>query len=503
MAILSPTSRARVRKFVTALRLIQLKPALPSYELLYAKGGIRPGDRESDKSSKLNDEPGASENSQPTVPVGEMCDSTRVVITGGLGYIGSHVAACLARTSFRDALRSGVVGGTEGHGGGAPSHRGLPHKYELFLLDIADPASAHARRLLRLLADVGNGIRVEVCTVDIRNAAALHAAFVRIRPDCVLHLAALKSVPESVREPRSYYRTNVGGTLNVLDAMVACGCYRIVYSSSASVYGSATPPYDEERTPAGGGIKNPYGRTKYAAELLVEDVVRSDHRWRALSLRYFNPLGAHPTGEIGEPPPREARDGGATGAAAATNIMSRLLQCSLHDRPFDINGMQHNTPDGSPVRDYVHVMDLAAGHLAAVRLVMGEVAVQGRQSWSSQDAGEGGAGGAGGAGAGASMMGGTDQVGGGAREGGRYEVVNLGTGHGYSVLELVRLMRATSGCALPTRVARARPGDPAMSVSTVMKARTLLGWAPEYTVEEMCATAWQFSKADTDRECPV
>lgn len=371
----------------------------------------------------------------------------KIMITGGLGYIGSHVAALLASLSHRDALRAeqaadGASSSTSpAWANVSVADDAMQQRYALHIVDIADPDAPAAKALAAVLQHLNAVFTFH--RVDIRDADALHALFGAVRPDCVLHLAALKSVSESIRAPLQYYHTNVLGTHNLLHAMSAHECFHLVYSSSSCVYGSAMVPYDEDRAVTGTGITNPYGRTKHVAEQLIADVVESDSRWRAVALRYFNPIGAHPSARIGEHfEPR------------SLGLMPSIVRSLQHGTPFTINGTDYaETPDGTPVRDFLHIMDLAEAHRAAIVFIC-------RNS---------------------SLM-----------YSNRFEAINLGTGHGYSVLEVIRCMERVSGQQIPIIRTQRRPGDIPMSISSVRKAIALLQWRSECDLEDMCTDVLRF-----------
>lgn len=376
----------------------------------------------------------------------------KVLLTGGLGYIGSHVAAHLAALSHRDALRADHESAAassssfshvpnvawenvEDAGGGAAQ------RYELHIVDIAEANTAAATALATMLRRTNTAFTFH--HVDIRDADALRALFGAVRPDCVVHLAALKSVSDSIRAPLEYYHTNVQGTHNLLCAMRDHQCFHLVFSSSSAVYGSAKAPYDEDRTMTGVGITNPYGRTKIMAEQIIADVVRTDARWRAIALRYFNPIGAHPSGQIGE----------CVGPRSA-GLVPSIVRSLKHGAPFSINGTDYvESPDGTPVRDFLHIMDLAEAHRAAIALMFDR-----RNPMHER----------------------------------HFETINLGTGQGFSVQEVLRCMERIANKPLRVMASLRRPGDLPLSISSVRKAAAMLQWRTNHGLEDMCRDVLRF-----------
>jgi UDP-glucose 4-epimerase len=328
----------------------------------------------------------------------------RVLLTGGTGYIGSH--ACL------EFVAAG---------------------YEVCLLDNFSNSSPVV--LDRLAAISGREPRLH--RVDVRDQAAVAEVLVEEEPEAVIHFAGLKAVGESVAQPLRYYDNNVAGTLSLLRAMESAGLRRLVFSSSATVYGDpATVPIVEDfpRT-----ATNPYGRSKLMIEDMLIDLCAADPRWRVALLRYFNPVGAHASGLIGEDP-----------AGVPNNLMPFIAQVAVGRRPrLQVFGGDYPTRDGTGVRDYIHVVDLARGHVQALPAL--------------------------------------DNCPSGAPM-----VVNLGTGRGYSVLELLRAFEAASDRDIPFDIVARRPGDVAECYADPSRARDLLGWQAEFGVEQMCADAWRW-----------
>lgn len=328
----------------------------------------------------------------------------RVLITGGAGYIGSH--------TLLEVLEAG---------------------HDVHVLDNFVNASPEALVRVRELA----GRDFEVTEADVRDRQALDAVISDFRPEAVIHFAALKAVGESVARPLPYFSANVGGTVTLLEALAQSDCRRFVFSSSATVYG------DPERVPVvesqPRSVTNPYGRTKLMIEHMLEDLATSDPSWSIVLLRYFNPVGAHPSGRIGEDP---------TGIPG--NLIPFIAQVAVGRRTeVAVFGDDYNTPDGTGMRDYLHVADLARAHLAAM-------------DWAATDAVRG------------------------------CEAFNLGTGHGTSVLEMVHAFAEASGRPIPFRIAPRRAGDVAKLYADPARAQQVLGWRAERSIAEMCADSWRW-----------
>lgn len=327
-----------------------------------------------------------------------------ILLTGGAGYIGSHAAVVLAQA---------------GHG--------------VVLYDnLCNSRHDVVRRLGRIL-----GHPVPLVQGDVRNAALLVQTLRAHAIDAVVHFAGLKAVGESVSKPLDYFANNVAGTVSLLQAMHDTGVRALVFSSSATVYGEPRYlPIDESHPTS---ASNPYGRTKLHVEEMLADLARSDPAWRITCLRYFNPVGAHESGLIGEEP-----------IGVPNNLMPYVAQVAAGRRPsLNIFGDNYPTPDGTGVRDYIHVMDLARGHLAALDFL------QGQAGWHA---------------------------------------FNLGTGRGFSVLEMVRAFETASGQPVPCTVTDRRPGDIAASYASADKARAQLGWQAVLGLDEMCASTWRWQQ---------
>ncbi len=325
-----------------------------------------------------------------------------ILLTGATGYIASHTWLVLQSAGFR------VVG----------------------LDNFSNSSPAVLARLERL-----SGQRPEFERADIGDEAALESILNRERFDAAVHFAALKAVGDSARWPLEYYRNNVAGLVTLARALQRHGCRRLVFSSSATVYGAPTRlpvPEDAPLTPA-----NPYGESKVMGEAILRDLGRSEPGWSTATLRYFNPVGAHESGLIGESP-----------QGTPNNLMPYLAQVAVGVRErLRIFGNDYDTPDGTGVRDYIHVVDLAEGHVAALRELLDR---------------------------------------------GRSLTVNLGTGRGHSVLEVVRAFERASGREIPYEFAPRRPGDVAAYYADASLARALLGWTAQRDLDTMCADSWRW-----------
>ena len=328
-----------------------------------------------------------------------------ILVTGGAGYIGTHTCV--------ELLNAGE---------------------EIVVLDNFCNASPVACDRVREIT--GKDFPLETC--DIRDAEGLRRVFDRYEIESVIHFAGLKAVGESVRKPLEYYDNNIGGTVTLLEVMKEKGVKTIVFSSSATVYGENNPVPFREDMPTG-GTTNPYGTTKAFIEQILKDVCVSDPEWSVSLLRYFNPIGAHESGRIGEAP-----------NGIPNNLMPYVAQVAVGKREkLSVFGNDYPTPDGTGVRDYIHVVDLAKGHLCALRR---------------------------------------------ARQVKGCEIYNLGTGRGVSVLELVHAFEAASGVRIPYEITARRPGDIAECYADADKARDVLGWTAEKTTEDACRDTWRWQK---------
>ncbi len=329
----------------------------------------------------------------------------QILVTGGAGYIGTHTCVELI-------------------------HAGM----EPVVVDNLCNSKAEALRRVERIT----GKRLTFYRADIRDKAALLDIFARHPVQAVVHFAGLKAVGESVAQPLRYYDNNVGGTLTLCEAMLEAGVKRLVFSSSATVYGEPHAVPIREDFPVG-ATTNPYGRSKYMIEVILRDLQVADPEWRIALLRYFNPVGAHESGLIGEDP-----------NDIPNNLMPYIAQVAVGRRPYlNVFGGDYPTPDGTGVRDYIHVVDLALGHVAALRYLESHPGVV---------------------------------------------TVNLGTGRGYSVLEMVRAFRAASGRDIPYRMAPRRPGDIACCYADPSLAEQLFGWRAQRGIEAMCADTWRWQR---------
>lgn len=325
-----------------------------------------------------------------------------ILVTGGAGYIGSHTCVAL--------LKAG---------------------YEIIILDNLCNSKEESLNRIRELS----GKTFPFYKADLLDKAAVEKVFQENQVDAVIHFAGLKAVGESVSIPLRYYHNNITGTLILCEVMAAAGCKRLVFSSSATVYGTTDVVPMTEDLPL--SATNPYGRTKLMIEEIMRDVAISDKEWSVALLRYFNPIGAHESGRIGEDP-----------NGIPNNLMPYITQVAIGKLPqLSVFGNDYNTVDGTGVRDYIHVCDLADGHLKAVEKVMGMTGVE---AW------------------------------------------NLGTGRGYSVLEIVSAFEKASGRKIPYRIVDRRPGDIANCYSDPSKAKRDLGWEAKRGIDEMCADSWKW-----------
>lgn len=332
-----------------------------------------------------------------------------ILVTGGAGYIGSHTTLALLKAGF-----------------------------DVVVLDNLCNSSAESLKRVAQLAGRETGF-VEG---DIRDRAVLDRLFAEHSVDAVLHFAGLKAVGESVAQPLRYYDNNVHGSRALLQACADAGVFNFVFSSSATVYGEPAQMPISETCPVGQPT-NPYGRSKLMVEDMLRDVAASDPRWRIAILRYFNPVGAHETGLIGEDP-----------NGIPNNLLPYIAQVAVGKLPeLAVFGDDYPTTDGTGVRDYIHVVDLAEGHLRALEALQTR---SGTHVW------------------------------------------NLGTGQGYSVLDMVRAFEAASGKPVPYRVAPRRPGDIATCYADPAKAERELGWKARRGLDEMMRDAWRWQRMNPD-----
>lgn len=325
-----------------------------------------------------------------------------ILVTGGTGYIGSHTCV--------ELISSGE---------------------DIVILDNL----CNSRREVIDNIERITGKRPVLITEDIRNEDAIDQVFTNYPIQAVIHFAGLKSVGESVANPLQYYENNVYGSMVLFRAMAAHGIKQLVFSSSATVYGDPSSLPIREDFPL--QATNPYGRSKLMIEEMLQDIAVADPGWNIAILRYFNPIGAHNSGLIGEAP-----------NGVPNNLMPYIAQVAAGQREFlSVFGNDYATPDGTGIRDYIHVVDLAAGHLKALEKLMGNSGIH---------------------------------------------IYNLGTGHGCSVLEMVDAFEKASGKPVPYRVMPRRVGDVAQSYADPQKAERELGWKAIRSIAEMCADSWRW-----------
>jgi UDP-glucose 4-epimerase len=332
----------------------------------------------------------------------------KVLVTGGAGYIGSHTVVELLNAGF-----------------------------EPVILDNLGNSSV---RVLERIAEL-TGRQVALVEGDINDAPLLDRLLAEHRFDATIHFAGLKAVGESVADPLAYYHNNVSGTVTLLRCLAQAGVKRFVFSSSATVYGDPQSVPIREDAPT--APTNPYGHTKWLIEHILADLAASDPQWAIGVLRYFNPVGAHSSGRIGENP-----------RGVPNNLMPFVTQVAVGKRErLSVFGGDYPTPDGTGVRDYIHVVDLALGHLAALRRVDNAPG-----AWT----------------------------------------VNLGTGQGYSVLDIVKAFEAASGRTIPYQIVARRPGDIAQCYADPASAEQVLGWKARRGLAEMCADSWRWQSGNPD-----
>jgi UDP-glucose 4-epimerase len=328
---------------------------------------------------------------------------TYILVTGGLGFIGSHTVLEL-----------------------------LDKQYKIIIIDNLSNSSKDVLKVLK---------NIIFLHIDVRNSLQLENLFVKYRISAVIHFAALKAVGESIKSPLQYYDNNICGTVNLLEIMKKYDCKKIIFSSSATVYGENTYPVTED-SPVGNGLTNPYGKTKYMIEQILGDLYNSDKSWAITILRYFNPIGAHPSGLLGENP-----------NDTPNNLFPYLLKVSAKKLPaLNIFGCDYETKDGTCIRDFVHVVDLARGHVKALEQINE-----------------------------------TDP---------KLRVYNLGTGKGTSVKELIGIFEKVNNVVINHKYSERREGDLPIIYANTEKANTELGWKCIYTVEDMCKHGYNYALAN-------
>lgn len=332
----------------------------------------------------------------------------KILVTGGAGYIGTHTCVELLTAGF-----------------------------EVVVVDNLCNASVESLRRVEQLTNAN----IPFEKVDIRNKNALTKVFEKYRIDSVLHFAGLKAVGESVKKPLKYYDNNVIGTMVLVQVMQQFNCKTLVFSSSATVYGNPKTVPIKENFPL--SVTNPYGRSKLIIEEFLQDIFVSDNQWRIALLRYFNPIGAHKSGTIGE-----------DSSGIPNNLMPYISQVAIGKLDkLSIFGGDYATPDGTGVRDYIHVVDLAKGHLKALQALVKKSQVL---------------------------------------------IVNLGTGSGYSVLNMVHAFEKSSGKKVPYEIVRRRVGDIDQCYTDPSFAKNVLGWQAEYGLDEMCDDTWRWQLMNPD-----
>ncbi len=328
-----------------------------------------------------------------------------ILLTGGAGYIGSHTIIELDKAGHSVVVVDNLVN--------------------------SNPIA------LERVAKI-TGKQIPFYKADVRDREAMQRVFDENQFDAVIHFAGLKAVGESVEKPLEYYENNMNATFVLLDVMRTNGCKNIIFSSSATVYGDpAIIPITEECPK--GHCTNPYGQTKSMLEEVLMDVQKADPEWNVVLLRYFNPIGAHQSGTIGENP-----------NGIPNNLMPYITQTAVGKRKeLGVFGNDYDTPDGTGVRDYIHVCDLAAGHVAALQAIQRKAGLA---------------------------------------------IYNLGTGHGYSVLDVVKAFIKVNGVDVPYSIKPRRAGDIATCYCNPAKAKAELGWEAQYGIEEMCRDSWNWQK---------
>lgn len=334
----------------------------------------------------------------------------KILVTGGAGYIGSHTVIEL-----------------------------LNMKHEAIIIDNFSNSSP---KVLSRIAKI-TGREPMLYEGDLQDRDLLRKIFVDNQVDAVMHFAGLKAVGTSVKEPLAYYRNNVDCSLSICEVMRANNVKKLIFSSSATVYGNPEELPLHETSQTGVGLTNPYGRSKYMIEQILNDLAASDPTWQIISLRYFNPIGAHESGSIGEDP-----------SDIPNNLLPYISQVAVGKlNKLQVFGNDYDTIDGTGVRDYIHVVDLAKGHLAALEHL---------------------------------------------KPADKAAIYNLGTGQGASVLQVLRAFEKASGKTIPYEIVGRRPGDVASCYADVSKARTELKWRAEKSLEEACVDSWHWQSQNPD-----
>lgn len=326
----------------------------------------------------------------------------KILVTGGIGYIGSHTCVELLKQGMEVVVFDNLYNAK---------------------IDVVDKIKEIT------------GKEITFYQADMRDKESMRPIFEENKIDAVIHFAGLKAVGESVEKPLLYYQNNITGTLNLCELMKEYDCKKIIFSSSATVYGAPKTVPIKEDFPL--HTTNPYGTTKLMLEQILTDFCKADPDWHVILLRYFNPIGAHESGLIGESP-----------NGIPNNLMPYITQVAIGKLPYlRVFGDDYDTPDGTGVRDYIHVVDLAKGHVNAVEAIMQKSGVS---------------------------------------------IYNLGTGIGYSVLDIVKAFEKANGITIPYQIQGRRAGDIAVCYANAQKAYEELGWKAEYDLERMCKDAWYF-----------
>ena len=336
-----------------------------------------------------------------------------ILVTGGAGYIGSHTLIELHKAGLESIV------------------------YD----NLSNASEESLRRVEHII-----GKEIPFVKGDIRDKEQLRELFSSYSIDGVIHFAGLKAVGESVQKPLEYYDNNVIGTLRLLEVMREFDCKSIIFSSSATVYGEPERVPIKEEFPTGNGITNPYGRSKYMIEEILKDLSISDSSWKIIILRYFNPIGAHESGLIGEDP-----------NGIPNNLMPYISQVAVGKlNELQVFGDDYPTVDGTGVRDYIHVVDLANAHVKAIEYIQKQDVMQ------------------------------------------EPLIVNVGTGMGYSVLEVVKAFERASGKAVPKKIVARRAGDIAICYADASRAQEILGWSAKFDLEKMCVDSWNWQRKNPD-----
>ena len=328
----------------------------------------------------------------------------KILVSGGIGYIGSHTCIEL-----------------------------LENGYEVVVFDNLYNAKEDVVDKIKTIT----GKDIKFYRADMRDLESMRPIFEENTFDAVIHFAGLKCVPESIGKPHEYYVNNISGTLNLCQLMNEYGCKRMIFSSSACVYGTPEKVPVREDFPL--STINPYGTTKLMLERILTDFCVADEEWSAVLLRYFNPIGAHVSGLIGDNP-----------NGIPNNLLPYVMRVAVGSLPeLPVTGADYDTPDGTGIRDWIHVMDLASGHVNAIKKAVSEPGTH---------------------------------------------IYNLGTGNGYSVLEVIHAFEKASGIQIPYAIKPRRPGDYAVSYADASKAKAELGWEAKYGLDKMCEDSWRFAK---------